>query len=372
MEYRARYVLIGAFTLACLLAAFGFVYWIKNVGGLGQRAIYDLRFETSVSGLNLGANVLFNGVRVGVVTAVTLDPAFPKRVTATVSLDPGTPIRTDTKVDVAFQGLTGATAISLRGGSPDAPKVKGEPGKPPLLVAGADVGRSLTESAQDTLHRLDTILDQNAKPLNTAIGGISEFADMLGKNSKRIEGLIGGLENLTGTGAAKKGPAIYDLAAASDFPSAAPLKAQVAVPDPNAIILFDSQKILLRSAEGTYSSIDNAQWADNLPKLVQARVVQSFENAHQLGEVSRPLEQLTAQYRLELGIRSFYLEPQPSPKATVEITARLVSDKGVAGAKLFSATTAAKSADAADAVAALNAAFADVTKQIVSWTLTTL
>ena len=372
MEYRARYVLIGAFSLACLLAAFAFVYWIKNTGGLGQRAIYDLQFETSVSGLNPGANVLFNGVRVGAVTAVNLDPAVPKRVTATISVDPATPIRADTKVDVSFQGLTGATAISLLGGAPDALPAKSENGKPPVLVAGADVGRSLTESAQGTLHRLDTILDQNAKPLNTAISGISEFADMLGKNSKRIEGLIGGLETLTGTGGPKKGPAIYDLTAASGFPSETPLKAQVAVPDPNAIILFDSQKILLRSAAGSYSSLDNAQWADNLPKLVQARIVQSFENAHQLGEVSRPLEQLPAEYRLELGIRSFYLEPQPSPKAVVEITARLVSDKGVAGAKLFSATTAAKSAEAADAVAALNAAFNDVAKQIVSWTQATL
>jgi phospholipid/cholesterol/gamma-HCH transport system substrate-binding protein len=372
MEYRARYLLIGAFSLACLLGAFAFVYWIKNTGGLGQRAVYELRFESSVSGLNVGANVLFNGVRVGAVTAVTLDPAAPARVTATISVDPQTPIRADTKVDVSFQGLTGATAISLTGGAPDAPKAASEDGKPPVLVAGADVGRSLTDSARDTLRRLDTIFDQNAKPLNTAITGISEFADMLGKNSKRVEGLIGGLETLTGTGAPKKGPAIYDLAAASDFTSTTPLKAQVAVPDPTVIILFDSQKILLRSASGTYTSIDNAQWADNLPKLVQARIVQSFENAHQLGEVSRPLDQLPAEYRLELGIRSFYLEPQPSPKALVAITARLVSDKGVAGAQLFSATTAAKSTDAADAVAALNAAFTEVARQIVSWTLTTL
>ena len=372
MEYRARYVLIGAFALACLVAAFGFVYWIRNIGGLGQRAIYDLRFETSVAGLNPGANVLFNGLRVGAVTAVHLDPDFPQRVLATISVDPATPIRADTKVDVSFQGLTGATAISLKGGAADAPKVQGTDGKPPVLVAGANVGRSLTESAQDTLHRLDSILDQNAKPLNTAITGISEFADMLGKNAKRVEGLLGGLENLTGSGAPKKGPPIYDLAAATDVPAATPLKGQVAVPDPNAIILFDSPKILVRSAAGTYSSIDNAQWADNLPKLVQARIVQSFENAHQLGEVSRPLDQVAAEYRLEIGIRSFYLEPQPSPKATVEITARLVSDKGIAGAKLFSASAAAKSADAADAVAALNAAFTDVEKQIVAWTLTTL
>jgi len=371
MEYRARYALIGAFSLVCLLAAFSFVYWIKNTGGLGQRAVYELRFEQPVSGLSPGASVLFNGVRVGAVTAIALDPANPKRVTATISVDPGTPVRVDTKVDVTFQGLTGATAVSLIGGAPDAASPKSEGGKPPLLVAGADVGRNLTQSAQETLHRLDVILDQNAKPLNTAIGGIAEFADMLGKNSKRVEGLLGGLENLTGSGMPKPGPPIYDLAAASGFPAAEKtIRAQVVVADPNAIILYDSQKILTRSADGTFASIANAQWADNLPKLVQARLVQSFENAHQLKQVSRPIEQLNPEYRLELGVRSFYLEPGPSPKAVVDITVRLVSDKGaVEDSRAFAASAPAESADAAGAAAALNAAFGEVAKGIVGWTI---
>ena len=371
MEYRARYALIGAFSLVCLLAAFAFVYWIKNTGGLGQRAIYDLRFEQSVSGLGPGAGVLFNGVRVGSVTAIALDQDNPKRVTATISVEPSTPIRADTKVDVTFQGLTGATAISLTGGSPGAPKPKGENGRPPLLSAGENVGRNLTEAAQATLGRLDAILDQNAKPLNTALAGIAEFADMLGKNSKRIENLLGGLESLTGIGAAKTGPAVYDLAAASGFPAAEKaIAAQMVVADPNAIILYDSQKILIRAADGTYSTIANAQWADNLPKLVQARIVQTFENAHQLGQVSRPIDQLNPEVRLELGIRSFYLEPSPSPKATVEITARLVSDKGaVMDARAFAASAEAQGADASGATAALNRAFGDVARQIVTWTV---
>jgi hypothetical protein len=55
MEYRARYALIGAFSLLSLLAAFSFVYWIENIGGLGQRLIYDLHFDQSVSGLAPGA-----------------------------------------------------------------------------------------------------------------------------------------------------------------------------------------------------------------------------------------------------------------------------------------------------------------------------
>jgi phospholipid/cholesterol/gamma-HCH transport system substrate-binding protein len=369
MENSARYTLIGAFALACLLAAFGFVYWIKNVGGIGQRAIYEIRFEQPVSGLAIGASVLFNGVRAGAVTRIALDPNIPKRVSVTVALDPQTPVRADTVVDISYQGLTGAAAVALKGGAVDSPRLAPNNGQPPLIIAGSDVGRSLTESAQETLRHIDGILDQNAKPLNTAITGIAAFADMLGRNSQRVEGLIGGLENLTGTGTPKGGPAIYDLTPAAAFPQIAKtIKGHLVVPDPSAIILFDSQKILIRNADGTYTSVNNAQWADNLPKLVQARIVQSFENARQLNAVSRPLDQLNADYRLELAIRSFQITLTPSAKAVVDLTARLVSDKGVvADARVFTASIPAKSTEASDVVAALNQAFSQVAADIVIW-----
>ena len=93
METRARYVLIGSFALACLLAGFGFVYWIKTLGGFGQRAVYDVRFEQPVSGLTAGAGVLFNGIRAGTVTRIDLNPNNPKQVTAAISVDPKTPTR---------------------------------------------------------------------------------------------------------------------------------------------------------------------------------------------------------------------------------------------------------------------------------------
>jgi len=371
METRARYILIGVFTLACVLGGFTFVYWIKAVGGFGERAVYNIRFEQPVSGLATGANVLFNGIRAGAVSYIELAPNNPKRVTVTISLDPNTPVRADTQVSISSLGVTGAVAIALKGGSAQAPRLIPENGQPPLLVAEADAGRTLTESAQETLRHIDDILNQNAKPLNTATTGIAAFAEMLGRNSQRVEGLIGGLEKLTGSGAPTQGPAIYDLAAATSFPQVEKtIKAQLVVPDPSALILFDSQKILIRSGAGTYSNVDNAQWADNLPKLIQARIVQSFESAHQLSAVSRPLEQLTAAYRLELAIRGFQITLEPSPHAVVDLTARLVNDKGeVAAARMFTASIAAKSTAAADAVAAFNQAFSQVAGEIVLWTV---
>ena len=148
------------------------------------------------------------------------------------------------------------------------------------------------------------------------------------------------------------------------------IKAQLVVPDTGALILFDTQKILIRGGDGTYSTIDNVQWADNLPKLIQARIVQSFENAHQLSAVSRPLDQLTAEYRLELAIRSFQIDAEPSAKAVVDLTARLVNDKGVVtGARQFTASIPAKSTEGPDAAAALSEAFAKVAGEIVLWTV---
>jgi phospholipid/cholesterol/gamma-HCH transport system substrate-binding protein len=370
MEIHARYTLIGSFVLAFALGIFGFVYWIQNTGGLGQRAIYQIRFEQPVSGLTIGSSVLFNGIRAGAITDLQLNPQYPKRLTVSIAVDPATPIRSDTQVDVTYQGLTGAPAIALKGGEASAPAVTGQDHQPPVLVAGPAVGQNLTEAARTTLHSIDDLVANNSKDLHTAISGFSTFADMLGRNSKRLEDIIGGLEKLTG-GGEKKPVAVYDLAAAKEFPGLAKtIKQHMVVPDPSSILTFDTQKILTRSAAGTYSSVEDAQWADNLPKLMQARILQSFENAHQLSAVSRPLDQLEGAYRLELGIRNFQIALAPAPTAVVEFSARLLDDKGkVLGARLFAVSVPAKSAQAPDAVAALDAAFSKAAQELVVWTV---
>jgi phospholipid/cholesterol/gamma-HCH transport system substrate-binding protein len=371
MEIRARYMLIGGFVLAFILGMFGFVYWLQNVGGLGARTTYEIRFDQPVNGLTEGSSVLFNGIRVGAISELKLDPREPKRLDVMISVDPSTPIRKDTQVDVTYQGLTGAPAISLKGGEADAARLTGANHQPPILVAPAGVGMNLMDSARGTLTKIDSLIDENSKPLHTAITGFSTFADMLGRNSKRIEGMIGGLEKLTGGGSEKMPPLLYDLTAAKDFPATEkPINGQMSVPDVSSILVFDTQKILLRTAGGTYGNVEGGQWADNLPKLMQARVLESFENAHQLKAVSRPYDQLQPQYRLELGIRNFQIAMEPAPTAVVQFTARILDDQGaVIGAKQFDETAPAQSTKAADAVDALNAAFAKAAKELVEWTV---
>ena len=150
METRANYVLIGLFTLAVVLGVFGFVYWFQNIGGTGERAYYSVVFDGSVSGLRTGATVLFNGIRVGEVTGLKLDPKRPKQVIAVISIDKSVAVRKDTEVGLEFQGLTGIASVSLKGGSPAEPVLVGSKDNPPQLMAAA--GRGAGRHARRARH----------------------------------------------------------------------------------------------------------------------------------------------------------------------------------------------------------------------------
>ena len=80
METRANYVLIGAFTLAVIAAAFGFVLWFQSLHTTKLRSPVRIIFEGPASGLRNGGSVNFNGIRIGEVVSVKLDN--PRRVVA--------------------------------------------------------------------------------------------------------------------------------------------------------------------------------------------------------------------------------------------------------------------------------------------------
>src|SRR4051812_45853881 len=150
METRAPFVIVGAFVLAAILGVFGFVYWLHNSGGLGPRITYQVRFDGSVPGLLVGAAVLFNGIRVGEVTDLGLAPDHPRRVNATISVTATTPVRSDTKVGLEFQGLTGVPVIALEGGM-----LLANTSAVTTLVAEPGAGQGMTQAARDALRRVD-------------------------------------------------------------------------------------------------------------------------------------------------------------------------------------------------------------------------
>ncbi len=107
---------------------------------------------------------------------------------------------------------------------------------------------------------------------------------------------------------------------------------------------------------------------------MQTKIVQSFENAGALGEVSRPIEGAMPDNQLLTDVRRFQLVQTPEPAGEVEISAKLVASDGhILAARVFSAKEPAQSKDdPAEAARALNAAFGNVVASLISWTRETI
>ncbi|MBM1172209.1 ABC-type transport auxiliary lipoprotein family protein [Microvirga arabica] len=370
METRARYALIGLFTLGVVLAAFAFAYWLRSAGGFGERAVYRVRFESPVTGLQPGSTVLFNGIPAGVVTELELDRNDPRQVMATIALDQGTPVRADTRVGVEAQGLMGAPSLTLEGGTAASPPLSSGDGTA-ILVADLAATQDLSQAAREALQRFDRLMAETAEPLRDTISNLSTFSGALARNSDRLDGILEALERLGGGGPAKAPAPTYDLTAPREFPPHdKTMGGQLVIPEPTALVLFDTQKILIRPRAGESVALD-AQWSDSLPKLLQAKIIQSFENADYVQTVARPIDGLAADYQLVIDIRSFQVSLTPEPRAEVEFTAKILGGDGrIVGARILQEGVPVRATDAAAAAVGLDEAFGKAATELVLWVST--
>ena len=364
METRAPFAVIGAFVLAGIIAIFGFVYWLNNTSGLGPRTVYHVQFDGSVPGLLVGAAVLFNGIRVGEVTELGLAPENPRRVNASISIASSAPVRADTKVGLEFQGLTGVPVIALEGGSSPA-----APGPVPTLIAEPGAGQSMTQAARDALRRVDTVLAENAGPLKDTIANLKTFSDGLARNTGKLDSIVAGLEKLTGGGAPAQ-KITYDLRAPQNLgPASKMLKGQLGIPEPTAVAMLETQRMLFSPVKD-YPGFADFLWADSIPKLLQARLIDSFENYDIAHAPLRATDVGQADVQLLIDVRRFRIAAEAEPTAEVGLSARLVDKNGkVLASRLFDDSQKLSQFEPSAAVVAFDDAFGRIAKEVIVWTV---
>ncbi len=162
---------------------------------------------------------------------------------------------------------------------------------------------------------------------------------------------------------------VFDLSAPRDVGRlSSGSRAALIVAEPTTVQALDSERIIVRDGAGALSVLPGVQWADRLPKLVQTRLIQTFENGSRLGAVGRPGERILPDWQLNLDIRAFAIDAA-SGEAVVEISAKLIRDRTgrVAGARLFTARVAAGGIAGDSAAQALDAALSQVLVEIVRW-----
>ena len=190
MERKAHYALIGLFTFAVVAGAFAFVFWLHHSSGKKQAVAYRVIFDSSVSGLQVGGNVLFNGIRVGEVTNLRLDREKPNEVVAMLAVNKSTPIRSDTRVGLEFAGLTGVAAVSLKGVSAKTPLIEREEGEPPTLRADPSASQDMMQAAREVLNKAEEVITTNQEALHQAIADISTFSASLARNSDSVDSIV--------------------------------------------------------------------------------------------------------------------------------------------------------------------------------------
>ncbi|MCG6122459.1 MAG: MCE family protein [Microvirga sp.] len=198
METRANYALIGLFTLFVVAGAFLFVYWFAVSEKGQERLQVQILFRDSVAGLSRGSSVSFNGLRVGEVAELRLDPQDPGTVIARIVIDATTPVRSDTRARLEYQGLTGIAAVSLTGGSSQAPALAAAPGAPaPSIVAEPSdfqdllrTGQEIARSASETLNRVNRLVDANFDTITATVTNVEQFSRALGDNAPAIDNFL--------------------------------------------------------------------------------------------------------------------------------------------------------------------------------------
>ncbi|WP_412058565.1 MlaD family protein [Bartonella sp. DGB2] len=202
METKANYVLIGIFTITLLVVAFFTFLFIARWNDHRNVSPLEIRIPGSVTGLSEGSQVLFNGIRVGSVRRLTLDPSDLNMVIAQTEVNSDTPVTRSTIATLGFQGLTGLAFVELKGGSLGEPSLlKAAAAHEPPQIAQIDADptalNNLLATAQDIFSRADAVLgelesfvEDIRQPLTVTVDNMRNFSTRLNANSDSIQKTI--------------------------------------------------------------------------------------------------------------------------------------------------------------------------------------
>lgn len=167
METRASYIVVGSFVAVLMLSLVAFVGWLGGTSLTQTFDRYRILFEGTVTGLQIGSPVRFQGITVGSVASIQLDPTNIDRVLVEVDLEPGTPVREGSVATLQAQGITGVVFVLISGGD-GTPPLRADaatPDQPPLidsqpsgLQAAFDAIPEVVEGVNELIARANTLL----------------------------------------------------------------------------------------------------------------------------------------------------------------------------------------------------------------------
>ncbi|AZY47807.1 MlaD family protein [Bordetella avium] len=192
MENRSHALLAGVFTLVLLVAAALVAVWV----GRDRTAFkfYDIVSSTPVSGLTAQSAVRYQGVPVGKVQSLVLNPHKPGEVRIRIGVAPTTPITASTWAEIGVQGVTGQANIELRdnGSSKELLVARGDqlpdiPLRPGFFDRLEQRGNALMAKFEDTAEELRKLMSHsNVEALGVTLKNTAEISTQLNQVSRDL------------------------------------------------------------------------------------------------------------------------------------------------------------------------------------------
>lgn len=123
---------------------------------LKQEKTYYIRYKNvSLTGLELGAQVKYQGIRIGGVEDIFIDKNDISSLIVEIAIGKDVPIKENTEAVMALIGITGLKLIELRGGTNEAAEL------PPnsYISAASSLVESLSGRAEDIAQKIELILN---------------------------------------------------------------------------------------------------------------------------------------------------------------------------------------------------------------------
>lgn len=145
---------------------------------------------------------------------------------------------------------------------------------------------------------------------------------------------------------------------------------QILVAEPVALKSLDGVNVVIRGSDGSIQYLSGVQWADRLPRVVQAKLAEAYQKSGAFGGVGKPGEGLAIDFQIQVEVRSFEVQVAGSGRAHVELFVKIVDDRNgvVRASRTFSANAPLSGQGNSAYVNSLDAAFNSASREIVGWT----
>jgi phospholipid/cholesterol/gamma-HCH transport system substrate-binding protein len=252
MERNANYALVGFASLVLFVGLAAFVLWLAQVRFARDYDVYDIVFDGPVRGISQGGEVHFNGIKVGEITRIALDPSNASRVISRIKVTSDVPIKTDSFATLEPQGVTGVNYVQITAGTRTRQLLKAVTPRGQIPVI-----RSQKSTLSDLLEGGGTVLQRSIEALDRVNRVLSDA------NIQQVSGMLSDVHAVT-TELKNRKQIIADADDALKQVGATLKRTDRLVQSANNLVDGDGKRALSNLADAAESLKDTSKKAQNL------------------------------------------------------------------------------------------------------------